>query len=835
MLRLSYLMMPSRFLPLCLVLCGLCTALTAQKIVPLEGYDFLVTPPAKGEPVYPKMNCNDLVPPNTSQVTAGDSLALSITIDTSGFGPGGRYFCLNCAGLAFGTLTTTSDRITYFSDPGVEQGIDTLDLAFCNAAGDSCSATETLLVLVQREPRSFTFPVETLSPQERIEISVPAADLPGGVFCRAFIDCDDDYLGTEQTAAFLSGLQQNNDFRYDAARYGGTDRLCVQVCNEFGLCDQYDYFFEVVRPNVDLPFFDDFSNEGNRPRLDLWQNEDVLINRNYAVLPPSIGVATFDAVGPRGRPNGGDDDEPSPRDFLTSAGINMIGSNSQAITFYVQPRGLGNRPEIDDSLRLEFLTPQGEWQLVWSYAGLSTGFGSCLDTAFRAVQVNIASPFYYDGFQFRFSNLSDEAGALDHWHLDYVKIAPAAEGFGLRDISLVDEPPSVTKPYTALPYRQLVAAGTSLVRDTFPVAFWNHSPLDALLPITGSTYRITRDGNSLLNPTQFTTPAVPFDQPFPDIAVVPPGLFNVYTDELLDLPNTNGNEMYQVDLTYNLNPNAFTEAGDNYAPFVEANNTATTTTVFSDAYAYDDGTAEFAIQALAGQTVVQRYEAFTPEVLRGVSFRLPRTSTSSNANLNFDIVVYLGELTQGNEPDLRITVDPIYVEQFYPDSLDGFTSYAFPDSLDIPVGPFYVGWRQNGNCTNCVPFGMDRSNIVSGSRFFRNGSTWFEFDGCSTGALMIRPLVGDSPVPISRTEDRRAEQALVTLFPNPARDRVTLLPFGELRPDQLDWVLFSLAGQRISSGRGSEVPLNNLPAGLYVLRVNNSAAGLSSHHKLRVE
>ena len=45
-----------------------------------------------------------------------------------------------------------------------------------------------------------------------------------------------------------------------------------------------------------LPFFDDFSNYYGYPNTDLWQNNQVFVNTSYAVFPPTVGVATFDAL-----------------------------------------------------------------------------------------------------------------------------------------------------------------------------------------------------------------------------------------------------------------------------------------------------------------------------------------------------------------------------------------------------------------------------------------------------------------------------------------------------------------------------------------------------------
>ncbi|MDD3743511.1 MAG: hypothetical protein PHX54_07825 [Lentimicrobiaceae bacterium] len=50
------------------------------------------------------------------------------------------------------------------------------------------------------------------------------------------------------------------------------------------------------RPPLTLPFFDDFSGREGYPNPLLWDGEDVFVNDEYAVYPPTVGVATFDAI-----------------------------------------------------------------------------------------------------------------------------------------------------------------------------------------------------------------------------------------------------------------------------------------------------------------------------------------------------------------------------------------------------------------------------------------------------------------------------------------------------------------------------------------------------------
>ncbi len=216
------------------------------------------------------------------------------------------------------TVTLRNDTLNYDPDADVEQGLDTLKFIACTAEG-VCTDTATIIVLVQRPGRTINLTARTVDPGDTLFLRVPDDQLPGGLDCRILEGCADDYPGREQRFAFVGDETQGNDVNYVSARLGGTDRVCVTLCNAFGLCDTYRTAVTIVREPINLPFFDDFSYDDTRPAARLWQDEDVLINDNFAQEPPSIGVATFDAVDFDGRPYDGNGTAFGTRDFLTSA------------------------------------------------------------------------------------------------------------------------------------------------------------------------------------------------------------------------------------------------------------------------------------------------------------------------------------------------------------------------------------------------------------------------------------------------------------------------------------------------------------------------------------
>lgn len=128
--------------------------------------------------------------------------------------------------------------------------------------------------------------------------------------------------------------------------------------------------------SVRLPFVEDFSNYTGYPNSELWLDRKCFVNNTFAIVPPSIGVATFDALDENGKIYAHADRSTFPADTLTSVCIRLDSnftqhrpmriSDSIYFSFYYQPGGgcsgtppvgwerIGDAPEHDDALVLEF-------------------------------------------------------------------------------------------------------------------------------------------------------------------------------------------------------------------------------------------------------------------------------------------------------------------------------------------------------------------------------------------------------------------------------------------------------------------------------------------------
>ena len=89
--------------------------------------------------------------------------------------------------------------------------------------------------------------------------------------------------------------------------------------------------------------------------------------------------------------------------------------------FFYQSQGLGNDPQVTDSLILEFSAEidsfgNNVWNTIWKKPG------SPVHDFKKFVFVFSDTNYLNNKFQFRFRNLASVTGNFDHWNIDYVKL-----------------------------------------------------------------------------------------------------------------------------------------------------------------------------------------------------------------------------------------------------------------------------------------------------------------------------------------------------------------------------------------------------------------------------
>ena len=211
---------------------------------------------------------------------------------------------------------------------------------------------------------------------------------------------------------------------------------------------------------LSLPFIDDFAYDSIFPSQSHWLDRNVFINQNFAVDPPSIGVATFDVLDEFGFMYNTASINPKPSDYLTSKPINLsqyTAADSIYLSFYYQPQGLGwDMPESTDSLVLQFKTSTKDWLSTWSVEGNSL-------EEFKQVLVPITDTAYLKkDFQFRFFNYNsiggnqnqEDAISNDFWNLDYIIIDTNRSKVDTihKDITIFNTKSSLFQNYYSVPW-----------------------------------------------------------------------------------------------------------------------------------------------------------------------------------------------------------------------------------------------------------------------------------------------------------------------------------------------------------------------------------------------
>ncbi len=111
-----------------------------------------------------------------------------------------------------------------------------------------------------------------------------------------------------------------------------------------------------------LPFFDDFTETQTYPDAAKWQNRSVFVNSGFPLFPTNFNAATLDAIDETGKVYSHASSSPFVADSLISKPISLVDENGEKLSpadslyfsFYYQPQGNGDAPELNDSLVLMF-------------------------------------------------------------------------------------------------------------------------------------------------------------------------------------------------------------------------------------------------------------------------------------------------------------------------------------------------------------------------------------------------------------------------------------------------------------------------------------------------
>ncbi|PHN05338.1 T9SS type A sorting domain-containing protein [Flavilitoribacter nigricans] len=783
--------------------------------------------------------------PDKTYVEAGQTALIIIDIDTFNVFPqGGTFTCANCETAQYGQarLSATGDTLLYTANEDVLLGEDAIEIRYCSDSDPSdCQRNRVYRIVAKRPGQHYYIPALSVTPGGLSEYTMDTNVLPAALSCNYFVDCEDEYIGRDQLTYFSAYNRPDNKVIYRASRYPGVDSICVGICDINAVCDTFHLAFEIAPTVLGLPFMDDFSYDGPATDPMLWLDREVYVNKTMAIDPPSIGVATMDGLGANGKPYGGD---PGEADRLTSTYIDLEGEiGNVVLTYWVQRRGYGDKPEAGDSLRLEFKSQTGNWERIVAYGGVPANQPNTVAEPFRFYATPVPANYRHDSFQFRFVNISDRQGVRDNWHLDYIRMSTEETDSIFADVAFTKPPEPILENYSAMPWNHFRAQDESLLADSLEVSLFNHA--DETLSVIPSSVTLIEQ-NTAVSP--FGAPLTLFNG---QEANIPNGMtvdrtyglqgdprfaniWATYTAAMFG-PNYPDNADLRFRMTYRLTNDSQVETPGYES--VQENDMVSSVTVFEDYFAYDDGSAEQGLVAQEGTEVAIAFEAGVADSIRAVRFMHPRSNIDVS-DQEFEILIWIGTLD--DTPEYSMVINPFFADVSF-DTIQGFTTYTLLDEdgelapVPIPAGPFYVGWNQVTPCTfnQCVPVGYDRNRTEGAAFTYVNvGQGWNLISEPEQGSLMIRPIVGaETPVP-TKAKDPIAEQDFVNLFPNPSRGKLYLRTL-DGRMEDLSYVLYNPVGQLVDRGAvRSELDFGQYPAGLYTLQIRNNRTGIVQISKI---
>ena len=767
---------------------------------------------------------------------------LFILVDTLGAPNGGEgpLEFVDCAvdsdlGEAF--FYENSDTVAYVFTPGTPSGTDTVCVQLCD--GSDCS-TFSYPVVLRRPGTRYELPAVSVDEFSTEITCVDLGLLPAPGECGQLIDNpNNDYTGTGGRLVYLETYDEVSEcIIYKSGGIVGQDVIWYEVCDEFKICDTFQISIDVdVQPFGNLPFFDDFSYEGPYPSRTYWLDRNVFVNNTLAENAPSIGMASSDGLNSGGRPY---DSPPGGAlaDRLTSRPIDLSGfdaGDGLTLKYFLSRKGVGNPPNALDSFQVEFRAADGSWEQIDVFEGYSSPPAILQSDPFEFQVVIIdENRFLHEDFQFRFSNYVTAVGGYeDFWHLDYVRLA-ANEGTNptFRDVAFVLPPTDVLERYSQMPYNQFLANVEGEVGTSFFVKLFNHFAQAQNLDASGIFVKELNTGEMLPGFLTTIVDAVNLDSQefFEDTRDNPrrDDLVAFLDDyEGVDVPK------FEVSYTFSL--------AEQTAEYFR-NDTVRTVTCFDETFAYDDGTAEFALYLQNAQgsnpELAVRYTANEPDTLRGIQFHFPRVNETTESQL-FNIKVWIGELDDDPEYN-AIFQKPLFISDVV-DSLQGFTTYALTDELGVPTplfipeGDFYIGWQQVSSVGLGIGVGFDFNNDANEYTFLRVGLDWEPFVYDIDGALMMRALFGDDEVqPTTGTEELTAEERL-EIFPNPTTGPVRLRS-KSFHAHTTRIQVYNQIGQLVlEQPFDEEIDLSGAGQGVFYVQLSNPATGERVHRKIVVQ
>ncbi|GIV29329.1 MAG: hypothetical protein KatS3mg028_0395 [Bacteroidia bacterium] len=560
--------------------------------------------------------------------------------------------------------------------------------------------------------------------------------------------------------------------------------------------------------SLPLPFFDDFYYADRQvyPDMNKWVDSSVYINFGYAKYPVSFGVATFDGLNKKGFPykTSSTSTASEPADTLTSQPINLLNSGSYtytpadsiALVFYYQRMGNGDNPESSDSLILDFYKPaQNMWQnAVWSVTG--SNIAPVNDSTFTKVHIYLTdTAYFHDGFRFRFRNKATPVGAVDHWHLDYIKLDKNlfTTDTIVDDAAFYYMSSPLLKNYSAMPYKHFLPSEMAVHINNF-----------------------------IKNNNRYTTKNVNYQ-------------FNIYDANGNFLYNYNGGSANvspgrdtvkvhrNPNFSYTVSPadttRYYVKHFINTVPDTWAyNDTLVQCTPLTNYFAYDDGQAELGYYLkFYGTQVALKYTLNVTDTLRAMDIFFIPVNNYNITNKNIFRMCVWSNIS--GQPGNLIYRDSLMAPKFLDWGYNQLPRYNLTQPLVLSPGTYFFGIQAFPPSSQyTVTIGLDVNYNHSDAAYYNSTGSWNP--SSVKGSLMIHPVFGDSAKAVGIKENESIGNYF-HVYPNPLENTNQL----RIRTDYQDAYkirVLNMLGQEIYTqdiSGSSDVYLPGIGKGMFVLQI----------------
>jgi len=578
---------------------------------------------------------------------------------------------------------------------------------------------------------------------------------------------------------------------------------------------------------LSLPFFDDFSTSINRQDLSKWQQGGgVFINNTFTYNHPTLNIATFDGLNANGIPYDFVNSlSKGATDTLTSLSIDLSGetvADSLYLSFFYRGEGLGAKPYLRDSLRLQFLTDGNIWKTVWIDSAVT------VSDKFVQVLIPIRAKFYlHSGFQFSFQSYGSQSGQFDVWHLDYVYLDEIKNNIPInkqRNRSIRD---SLTKEVTAIYTRDYATRNptTNILKN------YNAMPMRQFLvkPEKELADSVKSDINNLFNNDLLLYPNYTVKNLLNNLTIQKIDTIVTFISRksfaTLRVKNALNIDFLKRDTTKAYLKIKFDVKSGDAATFT-VNDTISRYVDLNNYYAYDDGTAERAayLKKGFGRAAIQ-FINNKPDAVVAIRINVQPTITNlTGKQLTFQILAnYKGKIGR----ILKTISDTINVIK-YPNTPNAFVEYKI-DPVAV-TDTFYVGFVQFAE-DEPLTVGLDvNSPQFSNKHYYDINNQWIQVPKADSvqingafvpirGSLMIRPVMLGKELqakPLANEEEIQDKNLIIS--PNPSTG---VFRWNDITLKNVE--VYDITGGNIFQEHtdNQEVNLQKLNTGIYFLRLSN--------------